>query len=207
MVSENPWQWIRIPKLGRPLPAVHDKETVLRLLDHISKTTPTDMRTYAILELLFASGLRVSELVGLKISDVDMATRELRVRGKGQKERIALFGGRAYQALSEYLTRVRPLWNTGQTDSVFLNQQGGQLTVRSIQRWLLQISAQFGLTPPLTPHTLRHSFATALLNGGADLRSIQELLGHTSLSTTQIYTHVSTERLAQTYERAHPRAS
>ena len=160
------------------------------------------------LETLYSAGLRVSELVGLDLGDVDLSDGVLVVRGKGKKERLALLGQPAQQAIRAWLPArellIRQRKRPG--NAVFVNQKGGRLTTRSVGRLLEKYLALAGLDPRTTPHTLRHSFATHLLDAGADIRGVQELLGHRSLTTTQIYTHVTTQRLQQTYHNAHPRA-
>jgi integrase/recombinase XerC len=166
------------------------------------------LRDRAILETLYTAGLRVAELAGLNVEDWDRDADILRVVGKGRKERIAPVGRYAAQALSRWL-EVRsadPAAPALQQKAMFLNKRGRRLTTRSVGRLLEKYIRQAGLDKLTTPHTLRHSFATHLLDGGADLRSVQELLGHKSLTTTQIYTHVSTKRLRDTYEKAHPHA-
>jgi integrase/recombinase XerC len=163
-------------------------------------------RDRALLELLYATGLRVSELVALDLSDVDLASRQLRTLGKGRKERIVPFGGKAAAALREYLKERPQHQERKDADAVFLNVQGGRLTDRSVRRILDRAVRLAGLTRHASPHALRHSFATHLLAAGADLRSIQELLGHASLSTTQKYTHLDAERLIEVYRKSHPRA-
>jgi integrase/recombinase XerC len=170
---------------------------------------PAGLRDRAILETMYSAGLRVSELVGLNVADWDRSAGILRVMGKGRKERLAPVGSYATKALDHWIT-VRepdPKAPEKQRAAIFLNRFGRRLTTRSIGRMLETHIQTAGLTQQTTPHTLRHSFATHLLDGGADLRSVQELLGHKSLTTTQIYTHVSTRRLRETYEKAHPHAA
>jgi site-specific recombinase XerD len=167
------------------------------------------LRDTAILELLYSTGMRVSELTGLTADRIDYLSGVVKVRGKGKKERLCPIGNPATRALKAALAaREGWLLTLGKRGSaaLFLNKHGGGLTVRSVERMLKKYAALVGLSPNLSPHALRHSFATHLLDAGADLRSVQELLGHASLSTTQIYTHVSIERLKQVYEQAHPRA-
>ncbi|MDI7275277.1 MAG: tyrosine-type recombinase/integrase, partial [Anaerolineae bacterium] len=165
-------------------------------------------RNRAILEVLYAGGLRVSELVGLDLEDYDARRGELRVLGKGNKERLALLGAPARFWLDRYIREGRHLFTAGQKrqPALFLNHRGGRLTARSVQAVLRACAVQAGLDKRVTPHTLRHTFATHLLDGGADLRVVQELLGHAQLSTTQIYTHVSRSRVRAVYLKAHPRA-
>jgi integrase/recombinase XerC len=179
-----------------------------RLLAAPSEGKHTASRDRAILETLYSAGLRVSELCGLNLADVDLGDGVAIIRGKGKRERLALLGDPAREAWSTWLVD-RSVWlreTQKESQAVFLNQQGGRLTVRSVGRILHQCLIHAELDPRTTPHTLRHSFATHLLDAGADIRGVQELLGHKSLSTTQIYTHVSTKRLQETYKKAHPRA-
>jgi integrase/recombinase XerC len=172
-------------------------------------TDPIGMRDAAILEALYASGMRVSEMVGLDLEDLELGQGEAKVLGKGSKERITLLGRAACEALATYLTlgRAKLLGKNGQEQALFLNKVGGRLTDRSIRRILNTYFGQVSDEMRISPHVLRHTFATHMMENGADLRSIQELLGHVSISTTQVYTHVSRERLKQVYEAAHPRAS
>jgi integrase/recombinase XerC len=162
------------------------------------------------LEVLYSSGIRVSELVELEVGDIDLVEGVLRVRGKGRKDRITPIGSQAIKAMQRYF-EMRQLdarcQNSSAAQRVFLNKHGEPLSTRSVRRKLDKYLAIAGLDPGISPHTLRHSFATHLLNNGADLRSVQELLGHQSLSTTQVYTHLSTTRMKQVYDQAHPRAN
>jgi integrase/recombinase XerC len=188
------------PKRDRPLPKFLEKDEAEALLNGPNETTPLGMRDRAILETLYGGGLRVGELVDLNLTDLNLARGQLRVMGKGRRERICLVGRRAVNALQLYLTEGRPKLKSPRSgDALFLNCQWGRLTARGVQ----MIVMKYG---DVSPHALRHSFATHLLEGGADLRAVQELLGHASLSTTQIYTHVTAERLRSVYERCHPRA-
>ncbi len=205
-VTHNPWEFLIIPKLKPKLPQFLLKDEMARFLSQIDTSESAGLRDRAIFELLYSSGLRVSELVALNIDDVDFENDEIKVLGKGKKERIVLFGGIAKDVLIRYINSARPEWLTEPTDALFLNQRGNRLTSRSIQRILRVRSGSLYTGKSITPHTLRHSFATDLLNGGADLRIVQDLLGHSSLSTTQIYTHISKEKLLKSYKKAHPHA-
>ena len=178
------------------------------LLQAPDPTTPLGLRDRAILELLYATGLRGSELVALDLDAVDYQAREIRVVGKGDKERVVIFGRAAQEALADYLRDGRPhlAGPTRPQRALFLNRLGTRLGVRSLRDILNKYVAQVSGDLHLSPHALRHSFATHLLDGGADLRAVQELLGHASLATTQIYTHVSNQRLRETFRRTHPRA-
>jgi integrase/recombinase XerC len=192
------------PKQGRKLPDFLTIEQAAHLLDTPDPTTPAGLRDRAILELFYGAGLRVSELASLKQADLDMDQREARVWGKGAKQRLAFFGDTCKGALSDYLIHARPrLLGNHKTEALFLNARGGPLTTRGIQFILNKCAVLAGLQN-VHPHTLRHSFATHLLDGGADLRAVQELLGHARLTTTQIYTHVTQTQARKVYERAHP---
>jgi integrase/recombinase XerC len=205
----NPAKPLRTPRAGRKLPHFLTTDQVGALLIAPPANLPAGLRDRAILETMYSAGLRVSELVGLNVADWDRSAGILRVMGKGRKERLAPVGSYATKALDHWMT-VRepdPKAPEKQRAAIFLNRFGRRLTTRSIGRMLETHIQTAGLTQQTTPHTLRHSFATHLLDGGADLRSVQELLGHKSLTTTQIYTHVSTRRLRETYEKAHPHAA
>lgn len=202
VVQENPWEWLTLPKIGRPLPNVVASDALQTFLDALPTLTPVQLRNRLMCELIYSAGLRVSELAALKVNDFHFEDQEIRLMGKGKKERIALFGDTAKFLLLRFL-EFRPV--SSSNEYLFENSKKRPLSVRTIQRIVKQLAAQNGLKQRVTPHTLRHSFATALLNGGADLKSIQELLGHASLAATQIYTHVSPERLQKTLKKAHPR--
>ncbi|MGE4170428.1 MAG: site-specific tyrosine recombinase/integron integrase [Candidatus Margulisiibacteriota bacterium] len=203
---QNPWLGIRTPKLAKTLPTTLSVDAVLRLLASFDTNTLVGIRDRTLCEWLFATGLRVSELAALRLQDLRLDDKEALVKGKGGKERIVIFGDPACEWMCQYLSQCRANWDPqGETDVVFLNQKGQGLSVRSIQTMVKTQGQLADLPVDVTPHVLRHSFATALYNGGADLRAIQELLGHSSLNTTQIYTHVSTDHLAKTIKTAHPR--
>jgi integrase/recombinase XerC len=186
------------------LPRLLKVDDVIRLLDAIPVETPLGMRDRAMLETLYGGGLRVSELVGLNLDDLDFEQELVRVRGKGRRERLSPIGGMAMRCINAYLSLREPK-RIGES-ALFLNRYGTRLTTRSVGRLLEEHLARAGLGNTASPHTLRHSFATHLLDRGADLRSVQELLGHRNLTTTQIYTHVTRERLLDIYHDAHPRA-
>lgn len=204
----NPALALRGPKQDKKLPHFLTLADVQKLLAAPPDTDWAGRRDRAILETLYASGIRVSELVGLDLLSVDLNDGVITVRGKGKKERLALLGPDAVKALTTwYEDRSALLARTGQeTDAVFLNNKGGRLTTRSVGRLLANHLKAAGLDPRTSPHTLRHSFATHMLDAGADIRGVQELLGHKSLATTQVYTHVTTQRLQKSYQKAHPRA-
>ena len=205
MLTQNSPELISLPRREKRLPHFLSHSDVERLLDAPPPSTPQGIRDRAILELLYSSGLRVSELCSLDISDVDLSEREMRIQGKGQKERIAIMGERAIRALSVYLEKARPeLYPRKAVLSFFLSQEGKRICPRSIELMVKKYGQELGFKAH--PHMLRHSFATHLLEGGADLRVVQELLGHESLSSTQIYTHVSPGRVRKVYLASHPRA-
>jgi len=207
-LAANPAEGLRGPRQDKKLPHFLAREALSKLLEAPPPDDPLGVRDRAILETLYSAGLRVSELTGLDLADLDLDAGVATVRGKGKKERLAFFGKPALQALQEWLA-ARLLILAGKknpVDAVFLNKNGSRLTSRSVGRLLEKYLAQAGLDPRASPHSLRHSFATHLLDEGADIRSVQELLGHRSLGTTQIYTHVTTQRLKDSYQKAHPRA-
>jgi len=207
LTDANPAQALRTPRLGRKLPHFLTTEQIETLLEAPPANEPMGLRDRAILETMYSSGIRVAELVGLNIDDWDRDANVLLVRGKGRKERIAPIGSHAVRALTRWVEVRQPDNGPEHAATLFLNRFGRRLTTRSIGRMLEKYLQLAGLDSITSPHTLRHSFATHLLDGGADLRSVQELLGHKSLTTTQIYTHVSTKRLRDTYEKAHPHAA
>jgi integrase/recombinase XerC len=202
-LERNPARALLSPRLEKRIPAPLEEEQVETLLD-VPGDDVASVRARAILELLYATGTRCAELVGLDLGEVDLDARMIRVLGKGRKERIVLFGTRAREALRAWLTVRAGLGP--KSDAVFLNQRGGRLTDRSVRALVSHRVKQVALARRCSPHTLRHSFATHLLSRGADLRAIQELLGHASLSTTQRYTHVDTRQLLEVYKKTHPRA-
>ena len=210
MVNANPLSTIRTPKQEKRLPKCLDLEQVQKLLDAPGDGDILAARDKAMLEVLYSSGIRVSELVELDIADMDLQEGILRVRGKGRKDRLTPIGSQAIKAMQRYF-ELRAIDSKSQQghniSRVFLNKHGETLSTRSVRRKLDKYLVQAGLDPGISPHTLRHSFATHLLNNGADLRSVQELLGHQSLSTTQIYTHLTTSRMKEVYDDAHPRAN
>lgn len=212
-VTHNPTALVGFTVGEAALPQFFYESELDALWEAIDTSTPTGLRDRAILELLYATGLRASELVGLDQHRVDLQSGEVQVRGKGDKERIVLAGQASRQALVRYLQYGRPRLrqmarplSAGDDAALFLNCHGTRLTARSVARILEKYVERAGIPKKVSPHTLRHTFATHLLDGGADLRTVQELLGHASLSSTQIYTHVTQERLRTVYDQAHPRA-
>ncbi|WP_407928949.1 site-specific tyrosine recombinase XerD [Heliobacterium mobile] len=204
--QEDPTELIDGPRLHRPLPDVLNVEEVIALLETPPRTT-VGLRDKAMLETMYACGLRVSELVGLTLDQVRLDIGFVRVVGKGAKERIVPLGSHARQAIEEYLEKSRGklLGQTGEKH-LFVNQRGKALTRQGFWKILKAYVEQAGILKDVTPHTLRHSFATHLLTNGADLRAVQEMLGHADISTTQIYTHLTTGRIREVYDRSHPRA-
>ena len=207
-VKENPAKPLRNPRKPRNLPHVLSTEEVRQLLESPPANDPMGLRDRAILETLYSAGLRISELVGLNDSDLDLRGEIVRVRGKGRRERLAPLGSHAVRAIRRWLNvrKIHPCLVSNPDRPLFVNRFGQRLTTRSVARMLEKYLKQTGLDQRTTPHSLRHSFATHLLNAGADIRSVQELLGHKSLVTTQIYTHLTTANLKAVYEKAHPRA-
>lgn len=225
-ISTNPVRSITTPKVSRPLPPVPQVQEVEQLFQGITGVDILSIRDLAILETLYATGIRVSELVRLRLRDIDLEDRRIKIRGKGNKERIVVFGEPSAEALQHYLSRRHELLehhqassgtsqqslqgNAGtsgaKNESIFLNYKGTPLSARSVQKIIKKYVVREQLDRKLSPHSFRHAFASHLLNAGADLRVIQELLGHESLSTTQRYTHVSIDNLMDVYTRAHPKA-
>ena len=207
-ISSNPLMAVRTPKQEKKLPRFLEYEEVKTLLGTPPMNNWLGARDRAILETLYSTGIRVSELVALNMEDIDFLGEVVRVRGKGKKERIAPISSSALQVIQHYMEfRNKRAQSNSNFDSkvLFVNKHGGRLSTRSVRRKMDKYLKMAGLDPAISPHTLRHSFATHMLNNGADLRSVQELLGHQSLSTTQVYTHLTTGRLKEVYENAHPR--
>ena len=211
-VEANPAKLVSTPRLEKKLPNHLSVEDAVRFIETPDETTDLGKRDRAILEMLYGTGVRVSELVKLDLRDIDFRGRTIRVKGKRRKERVVPFGEPALHALMRYLTEVRPAFlnnaPAAERDeaAVFLNYQGTRITTRSVGRMVDKYIKICAGIHDISPHSLRHSFATHLLDSGADLRDIQELLGHARLSTTQIYTHVSMEKLIEVYDKAHPKA-
>jgi tyrosine recombinase XerC len=203
VIDANPARGVITPRREKHLPSVLQPSDVALLLEAPDLTTPFGIRDRAWLELLYASGLRISELVGIDIDDIEIRARLVKVRGKGAKERIVPFGSKAQEAIRAYLAIRKPADDEA---ALFVNYRGERITARSVRRLFNGYVRDASLRAGVSPHTLRHSFATHLLNAGADLRAIQELLGHASLSTTQKYTHLNDWQLIAVYKKAHPRA-
>lgn len=207
-LEKDPLLLIHSPKQEKPFPKFLSVDDVFHLLNKIKVAGPLDVRDRAILEFFYSTGVRVSELVGLNWGDVDFGLEIVRVLGKGSKERIVPIGAVALRALEDYSGEVRKKWKLPckGANAVFLNNRGGRITTRSVARIVEKHLREVGISLKMGPHGLRHTFATHLLNSGADLRAIQEMLGHASLSTTQRYTHLNLDQLTAVYDKAHPRA-
>jgi len=203
-LKQNPANLIPLPKKEKELPVFLSVDEVFKLIDSIDQEGILSLRDLAIIELLYSSGLRVSELANIKVLDIDHRESFVKVSGKGNKERVVPFGSNAREVILQYLRRRIEL--KPKDDFLFLNNRGSGLTTRSIERIVKKYGLLSGISKKISPHALRHTFATHLLGGGADLRSIQELLGHSSLSTTQRYTHTSIEQIMKIYDKTHPRA-
>ena len=206
VVEANPARTVATPKREKHLPSVMQTSDVALLVEQPDVATPLGIRDRAWLELLYASGLRISELVGIDLDDIELRARLVKVHGKGSKERIVPFGSKAEEAIRAYLPIRGELQHDPEEEALFLNYRGARITTRSVRRLFDGYLRKASLRAGISPHTMRHSFATHLLNAGADLRGIQELLGHASLSTTQKYTHLNDWQLIAVYKKAHPRA-
>jgi integrase/recombinase XerD len=207
VLTTDPTAHLRAPKESRKLPQVLSRDEVAELLRQPRGTEPAALRDRALLETMYACGLRASEAIGLEVGDVDLETGILRAHGKGAKERLVPIGSAAAGALTAYLQRGRPRLVGDRWEArLFVNQRGGGLTRQGLYKIVQRHAASAGLAAKMSPHTLRHTFATHLLAGGCDLRSLQEMLGHADIATTQLYTHLSAERLKDVYFDAHPRA-
>ncbi|MBQ4031209.1 MAG: tyrosine recombinase, partial [Bacilli bacterium] len=206
IIQSNQFKLIRNPKKEKHLPNFLQPDELQSIFDSIELETPLGIRNRLIIELLYATGLRVSELVSLELNDINFSSHEIRVIGKGNKERIVFFGDYALKYLNMYLAKSRHiLLNGKKEDILLLNKDGNPLTSRGIEVIIDKIVNEAALKHNISPHVIRHTFATDMLNNGADLKSVQELLGHSSLSTTQIYTHITNERLRSVYLKTFPR--
>ncbi|MBO8137985.1 MAG: tyrosine recombinase XerC [Desulfotomaculum sp.] len=208
IINNNPMVRVSTPKLEKKLPEFFYPDEIIKLLE-APPNTALGLRDRAILEVIYAGGLRVSEVTALDISDIDLFGGYVRVMGKGSRERVVPLGSYALQALNKYINEARPFLeanNSNKTKALFLNYQGGRLSERGVRKMLAKYLKQVGFERHASPHTIRHTFATHLLERGADLRTVQELLGHVRLSTTQIYTHVTREKIKEVYKKNHPRS-
>jgi integrase/recombinase XerD len=207
LITDDPTAKLRGPRQSRKLPHVLTRDEVNRLLEQPGGTTPAALRDRALLELMYACGLRASEAIAIEVGDLDLESGLLRARGKGAKERLVPMGAAAARALMRYLGRGRPaLVGDRQEGRLFVNHRGAGLTRQGLYKIVQRHAKAAGLEEKMSPHTLRHTFATHLLAGGCDLRSVQEMLGHADIATTQLYTHLSAERLRDVYFDAHPRS-
>ncbi len=210
IIKANPAAALQSPKLERYVPGHLPVDEVFRMMDLPDRDDPLGLRDLAILEVLYSCGIRVAELAGMDVASIDYEQRLVKVVGKGNKERLVPIGRQALGAVKAYLDATRKMRNrvrlAGGGEPLFMNFRGGRLTTRSVGRIVKRYTREGGLAEDISPHSMRHTFATHLLDGGADLRSVQELLGHKSLSTTQKYTHVSLDRLMAVYDKAHPRS-
>ncbi len=204
LVAKNPWRQIRLPKVTQVLPKIIPTKKMISFLDNISVSTPLGFRNRVVCECLYGLGLRVSELVSLELSQINFMTGECRVIGKRDKERIAIMGDITIGVLKRYVDDFRGASNKTDSKTLILSNKGLPITVRSIQRIVKKCSLEQGIDPPLTPHVLRHCYASDLYKGGADISIIKELLGHEHVSTTEIYTHVAMDELKETITLAHP---
>ncbi|MDO8586783.1 MAG: tyrosine recombinase XerC [Armatimonadota bacterium] len=209
LIGTDPTVGVSSPRQDKRLPTFLREDQVDRLMQMPDGSTPAGLRDRALLEMLYATGMRVSELVSLSLRDLHGSAEEIRVMGKGAKQRIVLTGSASREALAEYLSAGRPVLaakSTAPGNALFLNARGTRLTDRSVRRIVDKYIGAVSDSLKVSPHTMRHTFATHLLANGADLRAVQELLGHSSVATTQIYTHVTRERMKEVYDKAHPRA-
>lgn len=206
IIQYNPLSEVSTPKLSRKLPRYLKLDEIKRVIEWPDQATLTGVRDRAVMELLYAAGIRVNELIKLNLHSIDLSYGYVRVLGKGGRERIVPIGKTAIAAINTYLTTARPIWDKKKEKALFLNQKGGRLSDRSIRTIVQKYCRQANTSETISPHGFRHSFATHLLDNGADLRIVQELLGHKKISSTQIYTHVSRGKLRKVYHLAHPRA-
>ena len=206
-IESNPLDFVRTVKQEKKLPNYFKYEEFILMLQTIDDNTPLNIRNKLIIELLFATGVRVSELINIKINDIDMILKQIKVKGKGSKDRIVYFGSYAKEAINEYLNNSREVLLKGkESDYLFINNKGTNLTDRGVRLIISNIIKHTSIKTNITPHTFRHSFATIMLNEGASIKTVQELLGHVSINTTSIYTHLTNEEVRKAYLKAHPRA-
>ncbi len=205
-IKINNFKLIKNPKKEKKLPNFLQPNEIQTIFESLSVETPLEIRNRLIIELLYATGLRVSELTSINLNDIDINDKEIKITGKGNKDRIVFFGEYALKYLKLYLEESRPILATKKSPNIlFLNKNGGSLSSRSVENIVNKVVEEAALKHKISPHVLRHTFATDMLNNGADLKSVQELLGHSSLSTTQIYTHITNERLRSVYLKSFPR--
>ena len=206
LVKTNPAQFIDTPKTDKPLPVVLTKEEIEKMLSSINGEKPIDIRNRAMMETMYASGLRISELLELRLSNLHLREKYMRIVGKGDKERLVPLGEMAIMYLRKYIEGARLELTKGNTDLLFFNYKGEKMSRQGFYKFIVNLARDNGITKEISPHTIRHSFATHLLEGGVDLRIVQELLGHEDISTTQIYTHIDKSKLKDLYDNTHPLA-
>jgi len=206
LITKNNASLVPTPKLDKKLPSFLLKDEVIRVLDSLDTKDPVKARNHALIEILYSSGLRISEALNIKLFDIDLSRKSVRVMGKGKKERVVPIGSKATESLKNYMKLRTLLTKNKQENSLFLTKNGTRLHPVDAYRIINKLLRSVTESPQKSPHTLRHTFATHLLDNGADIQSVSEMLGHSSLSTTQIYTHVSVERLKKAYKKSHPRA-
>jgi len=205
-IKDNPCLLITNPKLDKKLPKYLNYEETEKLLNAFDNNNYLGLRNSCILELLYSTGIRVSEITSIKVKDISLTEKSIKITGKGNKERIVYFGSKCLELIDKYLKKSRPQLNTKNIDNLFLSKTGRVINDREIRKIVDDASKIAGIKIKISPHVLRHTFATHMLSDGADLRSVQELLGHENLSTTQIYTHISNEKIRNVYLNAHPRS-
>lgn len=206
ITKENPARFIDTPKIDKALPVVLSKEEINKMLASIPTDTPLDLRNKAMMETLYASGLRISELLALRLSNLHLREKYMIIVGKGNKERMVPLGEMSVIYLRKYIEEGRTKLTKGNTDLLFFNYKGDQMSRQGFYKYIVNLAKSTGITKEISPHTIRHSFATHLLEGGVDLRVVQELLGHEDISTTQIYTHIDRSKLRETYDNVFPLA-
>lgn len=206
IILENPMLLVSTPKIERKLPKYLEYDEIERLLKSPNLNTDIGVRDSLVLEMLYSTGIRVSELVNIKVEDIDLNLKEIKILGKGNKERIVLFGNVLYDKLELYLKKIYYKFNINKSDYLFLNKHGNKINEREIRKIVDDNVKVAGINKKISPHTLRHTFATHMLNSGADIKTVGDLLGHETISTTTIYTHISNERLRNVYLMSHPRA-
>lgn len=205
-IKNNPMTLVSNPKVEKKLPKFVPYKELEQILNVFDSDNPVDLRNTLILELLYSTGIRVGELINIKIKDIEFTKKEIKILGKGNKERIVLFGSRCYELLNKYLNSFYRKYNINNNDYLLLGVKGNKINDREVRKIVDEAVKKAGVKLNISPHVLRHTFATHMLNEGADLKSVQQLLGHESLSTTTIYTHISNERLRNVYLHSHPRA-
>lgn len=206
IINKNPASNISLPKIEKNIPSFLTTDEINHILDKTDFNTPLELRNLALLELLYGTGLRISEALSLTINDITLQTKTIKVLGKGNKERIVPIGSKAKLAIQNYLNKRKEIPNSNKTNKLFITRTGNPMTTTDAYRVINSILKKYTSTPQKSPHTLRHTFATHLIDKGADIRSVGEMLGHASLSSTQIYTHISIQKILEEYRKSHPKA-